>query len=91
MDHINIAPKIAARSATPEPALSTLPSPVELAVAADPVIDPVGLADDPPPLELELIAVAVAAAALEASVLLAVYNAGGKLVLAGPLTLATRM
>jgi hypothetical protein len=91
--YIIITPNMAASSATPEPALNTLPSPVDVAVAADPVpeaLDPVALALDPPPPDPPGL-VAVAAASLDANVLLAVYSAGGKLVLAGPLTLATNM
>jgi hypothetical protein len=95
--HIMSIPNKAAKSATPEPALIALPFPVpvEPAVGAAPVpeaADPVMLADDPLPLSLPvLFAVAVAAASPDASVLLAVYSAGGKLVPAGPLVLATNI
>jgi uncharacterized membrane protein len=86
-------PNIAASKATPEPARNELPSAVlpALAVAVAPLDAAlmVALPDAPDPFPDVLDAAGVASAALDASVLVAVYIGGGKLVVAGPLTLAT--
>lgn len=100
--YIRSTPNTAARRATPDPALSTLPSPVLLAgsVAADPLAPALVVAPAPVPAPALLAetsvaelppedAVDVTPKALGAKVLLAVNIGGGKLVVAGPLTLAT--
>lgn len=90
-------PNNATSKAIPELARTELAFPVlpagALALAEAPLGDALMLAlpavPDPAPPVLD--AVGVAFAALEASVLVAVYSGGGKLVVAGPLTLATSM